>query len=1005
MAPKDEGNNWTSPELLGYARRLQAYLPAMEHIADKLAKGLVGPLRSAKAGDDLLAECLADVRSVLSSEIAFIADAKRKILASDPPGSFPRKHLPDCPLVLALCSAIDEKSTLTATNATDHEWLGALGLESMLAVSIETPWGKRIIGVCNGSLDEEPYQRADGSILRTFLQMLSVGLSSGESRVAADRYFWARLQGDHRYLSRASEDHARARLKLARGGSADGDVRFDNAEPDDLLADYIDAELSQALRRPPAANDDQTWDCVDVRPTENGGLEVIVDLHDNHAKTEPLAPGMYKRTALAAARVVLLRDMLERIAPDAGQQARQGTAQAVESTTKAGVSMRATKPGGQPVSYSDLADRLVALADPPADFPRGALPSELQVDYLRTLWQRLHYMALAGSRKPDDGSACATHTRYEQIRVLTAQALRSYLEVQQASGGVRIDSDWLSAWLASNVLLSGGLAAHYNVRCAPDGSNSCSVSPAAYLTYIVHLSQHALYALHCMRHSRRHDDFGKRGTLPETRHLDQYRRPAFADVPADSSPNLSKSQLFVLAEYAYREIGIVRELHIFESLMQQLNYELLLYAASSYYRDHFFHVMDVCLLGELLLRSIPATTSSSLASVAQRQTVANQLARGPLDALLRNWYVAALCHDLGYVIERAEDLLAPVCKLGGKGLDEYGNAVNAGLKEGAAAIRGRLQQSGETPGQLPPSLGAVASERPTNHGVVGYLHLRHCLEAAGLCADPYGPALNAILWHDLQGIDSSERDSPLAVLLVLCDHLQEWGRPKFGSTVLARQVMESLRYSEPPEFERRIRVPWLLVDGLTPIRLGQPSLPNVQCERCGVPRSKCEKGCLHTKTGAGQCLTFRLQFEESRESDFEPALAWLEWCRDMQSLRSQFDRLPWDITIVMEHCPPKMFQHLPWGPLEMDLLQDYAERNAEAAYLCEWIDAARQKKQGIRYEGDRKTGKETFSIDLHALGTPLRRGRLADGYRKFAQWKWQRLRQQLVAQSLTWFPE
>ena len=140
--------------------------------------------------------------------------------------------------------------------------------------------------------------------------------------------------------------------------------------------------------------------------------------------------------------------------------------------------------------------------------------------------------------------------------------------------------------------------------------------------------------------------------------------------------------------------------------------------------------------------------------------------------------------------------------------------------------------------------------------------------------------------------------------------------------------------------------------------------------------------------------------------DFEPVISWLLLCRNLQGLQCSKEKDPlYNITITLRHTPPRIWNLLPWRPLEMDLLQEYASTHKDAAYLCEWVNFAQHGERGINYRGDRKTGKETFTIELHNLKKPLARG-LADRlWRDFFDWKWRWLGQKLINLNWDWFPE
>lgn len=998
-----------STDLIRFGRRLWGYLLSMRQITDALyQKGIEGPLDEAEI-DILLQRTLPALRQGFKSKVAFAADEKGRISIADPQDSdLVGKDLPDTSHGQALMK--EGKPLVVAGGVDEYPELRALGVRSLLVVRLETPWGRRFVGVCDGGNDPEPYLSEDKQLLNELMKVMVIGSRYGESgkerRVASDRYAWARLRGEWEYLSRASEDYARARLGLQR---SDKEARpchglFDGAGPDDLLADYLDAELCRVLRMHPTTTTDEQEQvpntllklCRVAEDQEGQYVQFSVKLRDNGPWTELLKPDEYPRTALAMARICLWAGCLKAGAgvPDhhrsESKQEDESRETPVETLAPSQV-------------FWALPDWLLQDARPRRVFPRGLHPFEWRLDWIRTLWQRIHYLARDGMLEPHRDWIEQIDKIYADAWPLTVWALQSYLTEQPSEADLCVDSDWLIAWLASNVLFSKRLGEYYNLPPSVSNDQPDIVSPVTKMRYAMYLSQHILYALHCARHDRRKRVFDK------CRQAVHFRRPPFADVPVGLTSSLSEAQLYVLSEYAYREIGVHRELRVFERLIRQLYYELPLHAASSFYRDHLYHVMDVCLLGELLLRSVLPSKSGSTQGHVLVDTLAKHTSSTLSDRLLQNWYVAALCHDLGYVVEQAERLLQPIGEINGEGLDDFAEKISEGLNEGKEAVRQAIARVGQP--ELSVTLGMSVEEfletaDPTDHGAVAWLHLRQWLKEVQGPPSSLTHALTAIFRHNLPQQEVNVYKEPLTLLLMLCDHIQEWGRPRVGPAPLALGIMEALRFSEQPEFERKTRVHRLLIHGLKPVSLKpQHVLPPI-CDGC-VKSPGCTGRCFRVHTRIEESgLRFELPHAESREADFEPGISWLLFCRDLQCLGSREGMLPFEITITLKHAPARIWSVLPGRPLEMDLLEEFASSCRSAAYLCEWIEFARRGEQGIEYSGDRDTGAEAFTIRLHKLGRPLRRGLSDEHWKDFFRWKWRWLGQKFITLSLgTWFPE
>jgi hypothetical protein len=322
---------------------------------------------------------------------------------------------------------------------------------------------------------------------------------------------------------------------------------------------------------------------------------------------------------------------------------------------------------------------------------------------------------------------------------------------------------------------------------------------------------------------------------------------------------------------------------------------------------------------------------------------------------------------------------------------------------------------------------------PTDHGVVAWLHLQRALEDIGYAPESLAPALTAILRHNLPDQIVDVKQEPITMLLMLCDHIQEWGRPRIGPDPIAQTIVEALRFSESPDLKQKVRVHELQIDGLDPVFLPRREVLQKTCESCVKHKANCSRQhptrssgeqadqaasdtnieaegaeyCfrIHTKFDPSR-IEFRLPHIDSREGDFEPGISWLLFCRDLQCLHFKDGGLPFEMDIVLKHTPARIWSMLPWRPLEMDLLEEYASSYRSAAFLCQWIEYARQGARGIEYQGNRETGEESFFIRLGTLDRPLQRGLADEIWKDFFKWKWHWLGQRFLNTSLgSWFPE
>ncbi len=1024
-------NEPTSPlrsaDLSRLGGHLRQYLLAMETLL-----GTMQQLEEkAKPGEaeleTILQAVLPHLKKAMDSELAFYADAEGRISWLHPRWEvLLNKALPLTP---PMRSRLERGIPLVLTEIDDaYPELSSLGLDSFLATYLNAPWGSYLIGVGN-SRDDPAYLSEDARLFASVLDILSFGLRYGQVLMTQsdyERYLQARRRGEYSFLSRASEDLA-IRLMLspinAYGGS-----RF-CWSLDDLLADYLDAELCEAkwprlTRREKDGNSgslgstapqflNQVLQRIDLT---DGEWRPLVHLHDNRRDTAPLELRSFQRTGLAIARICLwtgftLEGGMVPAEPDNAGTTPTDLPSKMEKATAAQL-------------FHACADLALKRSKPDRSYYPTTIHSVLwRIDWLRTLWQKVHYLAVHGMLEPSRELLVKARETYSDAWKMTIYVVKRYLCNQPADTALTTDSDWLTAWLATNAMLSLRLAAYHSL-CPKEDEKACC-SAAETNRYLACLSLTVLWALHCMQHWLREHELP-----PGTEYRGPVKRPPFAEVPELVSPSRTEAQLYVLSEYAYHEIGVHRELNLFERLTRQLVHELSLYSAGEYYRDHLYHVMDVCLLGELLLRS--EITNPPVGSKANtlvdllcelnksHAVVGTHPEKGDVvlepRTLLRNWYVASLCHDLGYVVEKAGRLLAPLGRFRGPGLDEFREAAEKGLESGRESIskatRDRLSSS------WPPRASEeyLAEAEPTDHGVVSWLHLQEWLDRTKRPSGSLAHALTAVLRHNLHSQKVNMYREPLTLLLMLCDQLQEWGRPRIEPEPLARGVMEALRFSERTAMDEIIRSHELTMQGLrvprTPENLGPPEA--AAAGTTGHPDSV-----PGIRTEIGPRLEFKIRYVEAQEGGFEPAISWLMLSRDLQCFAEGATGFPLDLVVTLEHTPPQIWHTLPWKPLEMDLLQEFANQYESGAYLLAWIRAARSGKEnpnypgttrpgyaGIQYTGDPKTGVETVTFKLRELKNPLPRGLPDELWKAFLKWKWRHLGQRYAKLNLGhWFPD
>jgi hypothetical protein len=227
----------------------------------------------------------------------------------------------------------------------------------------------------------------------------------------------------------------------------------------------------------------------------------------------------------------------------------------------------------------------------------------------------------------------------------------------------------------------------------------------------------------------------------------------------------------LVAQHGHGDLGIPARLDLRAHLLQAARGEPALHALKPFYRDHFFHALEVGFLGHVLLET------ELYENRYMWQLVAEYLhLPGNKQQVLRLWYVAALLHDIGY----AMDVLNSSRRF--LNFFQHSRALRSLDKSFEQAIA-RLSKEPELE-----TLGIAKDQgMERDHGVIGALHLHSLLEHIAQddpTVDPgeYMPAIQAIALHNLRRHRDkvSFAQQPLAFLLAVCDQLQEWQRPQLS---------------------------------------------------------------------------------------------------------------------------------------------------------------------------------------------------------------------------------
>ncbi len=212
-------------------------------------------------------------------------------------------------------------------------------------------------------------------------------------------------------------------------------------------------------------------------------------------------------------------------------------------------------------------------------------------------------------------------------------------------------------------------------------------------------------------------------------------------------------------------------------------------------------------------------------------------------------------------------------------------------------------------------------------------------------------AIDAAARHNLNSIDTSAKKNPLAFLLILCDHLQEWDKSLMMGRDGRQSIVSGLLGKNCPGIAGEGLVDKIVIDGM-----------------------EYKDGELFI---ARENIVFNLYFKKNI-SEYNPVLTWISYTYDLQNLRD----CP-DIVIKLIHSLVNDYR-------EMDIFQAFLWENPELGILSDWAVSSRRKEDWFQYECIDNTNKkaEFFSIYLSRIGNNCPLLELPENYiSKFIEYK------------------
>ncbi len=514
--------------------------------------------------------------------------------------------------------------------------------------------------------------------------------------------------------------------------------------------------------------------------------------------------------------------------------------------------------------------------------------------------------------------------------------LSEFLGKWQEDERTFITSEWLACWFGIGIL-SG----------FPWDEFRKGVSPGRRVLFYRHFATYFLYLIHCIR------NFGE-PTL--------FR---FSDVE-NGYEAFMDSALFLISEYAHLKCGLPRQVPLYKTLLDVWSSEALLYTIRAAYRDHLHHVLNVCLLGMVLME---AGIVERLEGNQEEQEKDNEKKAREL-----NWILAGLLHDVGYCVDLNRHMLKSLEFLQSSTcLRKFYNDLSKYLKTSETTLSRSLEEwlaTGKLKGKL-------------DHGVISAMHVlflprQHLGEKAGETPDidwynEIKEALSAMIKHNLkEGISIEPQREPLSFLLILCDHIQEWDRPRIDSLKLRRFLTSQLYRARGSTMEKNTIVRYLKTNLKWDVDNRKVCLPQ----------------------GARE---LSIHYRDASQENFEPALIWCQNSLDFQSINLEKWPADFELLLTLVHPLSKTLKEeiRDIDFTEMNLLEDFLRETGNEAFLANWTEMVKGSKNAIlSYDYVEEKAEEIFKTVFKKDRYPITiREKPPNFYQEYVIWKERRIRE------------
>ena len=298
------------------------------------------------------------------------------------------------------------------------------------------------------------------------------------------------------------------------------------------------------------------------------------------------------------------------------------------------------------------------------------------------------------------------------------------------------------------------------------------------------------------------------------------------------------------------------------------------------------------------------------------------------------------------------------------GLDEYKKLLNEGLIEANKKLDLYINEKRKVCDYIEDCVHEGSPSK--DHGVVSWVHVINIFESMKRDENfikEVIPAFAAIFKHSAPIASISSKDEPISFLLLLCDKLQEWGRPRVELSDLTERISSSMHYSGIAKLDLKKIVTHLEINFNIDVK---------------------NKKFTHKNSG----MNFTLKYGESKNTTVEPAIIWAELSYDFKRVSFPDSMIP--IRLEFIHKFSKADADDKWYPNEFELMQEFALTTDAGSCLIPWFDSTKDNS-GINHEV--KENEEIFKIELNKLKNLKELTKMpAKFYETYSTWKKEKIK-------------